>query len=104
MHEQRIIDKVIAMGKLAGAQKGIRLEVGELCDISPDHLKEHLQGQVKWNIETIYCPAKVQCACGYKGKPRIIERGHDFVLFDCPSCGGKPTVVRGGEIKIIGVE
>jgi Zn finger protein HypA/HybF involved in hydrogenase expression len=104
MHEQRIIDKVINLGKLAGAMKKIRVEVGELCEISPDHLKEHLMGQVHWDVETIYRPAKVRCACGYKGKPHILERGHDFVLFDCPSCGGKPLVIQGGEIKIVGVE
>ncbi|MEK6971040.1 MAG: hypothetical protein AABW68_05145 [archaeon] len=104
MHEQRVIDKVIALGRLAGATSKIRVEVGELCDISPEHLKEHLAGQINWEVETVYCPAKVKCACGYEGKPRILERGHDFVLFDCPSCGKKPAVTRGGEIKILGVE
>ncbi|MFH0970463.1 MAG: hydrogenase/urease maturation nickel metallochaperone HypA [Candidatus Diapherotrites archaeon] len=105
MHEQRIINKVIQLGKLAGAKRKVRIEVGELCDISPEHLKEHLKGQiVEWEIETIYRKAKVKCSCGYSGTPRIIERGHDFVLFNCPSCGEKPIVVEGGEIKIVGVE
>jgi Zn finger protein HypA/HybF involved in hydrogenase expression len=104
MHEQRILNQVIMAAKLAGATKKIRVEVGELSTITPEHLKEHLHGMVPWEIETRLVEAHVKCACGYKGKPKILEEGHDFVLFVCPACNNKPMVVRGGEIKIVGVE
>ncbi len=104
MHEQRILNQVIMAAKLAGATKKIRVEVGELSTISPGHLKEHLKGMVPWEVETRFQKAEVKCECGYKGEPKILEEGHDFILFCCPKCNAKPLVVRGGEIKIIGVE
>lgn len=104
MHEQRILNQVIMAAKLAGATKKIRVEVGELSTISPEHLKEHLKGMVPWKVETRFVKAHVKCDCKYKGPPEIMEEGHDFILFRCPQCKGKPEVVEGGEIKIVGVE
>lgn len=104
MHEQRILNQVIMAAKLAGATKKIRVEVGELSTITPEHLKEHMKGMVPWEVETRFQKAEVKCECGFKGAPKILEEGHDFILFCCPKCSAKPLVVRGGEIKIIGVE
>jgi Zn finger protein HypA/HybF involved in hydrogenase expression len=104
MHEQRIISQVVDAATLAGATKKIIVEVGELSTITPLHLKEHLAGRVDWEVETRFKKARVKCACKYKGVPEILEEGHDFILFRCPVCKGKPRVIEGGEIKIIGVE
>ncbi len=104
MHEQRIIQQIVNAAKLEGATKKIIVEVGELSTISPQHVKEHLAGVVSWEVETRFRKAKVKCACSYRGKPEILEEGHDFVLFRCPHCKGKPEVVEGGKIKVIGVE
>lgn len=104
MHDQRILTQLVQAATLAGATKKIIVEVGELSTISPEHLKEHLKGMVDWEVETRFKKAKVKCDCKYKGPPEILEEGHDFVLFRCPKCKGKPDVIEGGVIKIVGVE
>jgi Zn finger protein HypA/HybF involved in hydrogenase expression len=104
MHEQGLIKKIVEAAKQAGATKKILVEVGELSSITPHHLKEHLKNIVDWEVETTFVPAVVKCTCGFKGKPKILEEGHDFVLFVCPKCEAKPTVLEGGEIKVTGVE
>lgn len=104
MHEQHIIQQIVNAAKLEGATKKVVIEVGELSTISSQHVKEHLAGMVNWEVETRFKKAKVKCACGYRGKPEILEEGHDFILFRCPQCKGKPEVVEGGQIKVIGVE
>jgi len=37
-------------------------------------------------------------------KARILDKGHGYCLFNCPKCEGKPEILQGGEIKIVGVE
>lgn len=103
MHEQGLLKRIVESAEEAGATKKIIVEVGELSSMSSEHLKEHLESMVDWSIETIFVPALVKCECDFEGKPKILEEGHDFVLFVCPNCGKKPLVLKGGEIKVIGV-
>lgn len=104
MHDTAIINKIIEETKSLGNFKVLHLSVGELSNISQDHLKEHLEELVDFKIKTKIEKSLVYCSCGYKGKAKILERTHDICLFSCPKCNSQPKVIKGGEIKIIGVE
>lgn len=103
MHEITIANKIIQEIKKQGARKSIKLEVGELSNIGKDELEETLNKLTKLEIKVINKKSKIKCNCGYIGKARIIEKEHDYCIFNCPKCGNKPEVLEGGEIKIIGV-
>lgn len=100
MHEAFIINKIIEEAEKFGKVKKIKIELGELANITKEDLEEHLKEVVDWDIKINIKKSKIECNCGYKGKPNILERGHDFCLFNCPKCKGKVKVLKGGEIKI----
>ncbi len=96
MHEAAMIEEII---RNAGGAKIIQLEVGELSGFSPDHLKEHLADYGVLGI----CEEKtaiVECSCGYSGRPKIREKLHDLVIFECPKCRAVPRVVSGDKVII----
>lgn len=103
MHEsglvRRIVDEVNA--KSGGKKvREVELEVGELASIEAHHLAEHVAETVDWKVHCVEVAARVVCDCGYAGRPRIVEREHDFVLFNCPRCSKTPKVDSGAEITI----
>ncbi len=103
MHESGIVKKIVdAAIRTAGGRRITRigLAVGELASIESWHLREHLVDSVDWKVEVHESPARVSCACGFSGRPRIVAREHDFVLFNCPVCGKTPAVESGAEITI----
>lgn len=100
MHQTKIISDIIKQAESKGKVAGIVIEVGQLASVEADHLKEHLEERVDWDIEVREVKAKVKCKCGYEGEPDIMTRGHDFVLFTCPWCGDVPEVEYGNEIVI----
>ncbi len=100
MHEEAIINSIIKEIENQEKVKSIEIEVGELAGIEAEHLKEHLKERVDWEIEVVKKDSLVRCECGYKGKAKIKERLHDFVIFSCPSCGEIPEVLDGKDIKI----
>ncbi len=104
MHEVVFANKVIEKAKGYGDVKGIKVEVGELAEVSADELRDALKKLVKWNVNVEEKEALVKCKCGYEGKPRILERGHHTVLFNCSKCGNLPEVVNGNEINLVDVE
>jgi Zn finger protein HypA/HybF involved in hydrogenase expression len=96
MHEAAMIEEII---RNAGGAKMIYLEVGDLSGFSADHLKEHL---ADYGILGV-CeekPAVVDCSCGFSGRPKIREKLHDLVIFECPECGAVPRVVMGDKVII----
>jgi len=103
MHETVIVGKIINEAKKLGEIKAIHIEVGELCELTPHEVEETLKNMTDWTITVTPKQNRISCSCGYKGKAKIIERGHGFCLFACPKCKGKPTVIEGGEIKIVEV-
>ena len=103
MHDVAIAKEIIKKAKELGATKGIHLEVGELAEFPADELVENIKNITCWDIKVDAKDSKVQCGCGYEGRAQILEKGHGFCFFNCPKCGGKPVVMEGGEIKIIGV-
>tara|TARA_Y100000310_G_C20641106_1_gene793933 strand:+ start:234 stop:548 length:315 start_codon:yes stop_codon:yes gene_type:complete len=104
MHETVIANKIIEQAKLAGASKAIQVEVGELAELTEEEIKTTLTQLSDWNITTIFRKSHVKCNCNYQGPAKIIDKGHGFCYFKCPSCNENPEVIKGGEIKIIGVE
>ncbi|MFH0836033.1 MAG: hydrogenase/urease maturation nickel metallochaperone HypA [Candidatus Micrarchaeota archaeon] len=110
MHEsvfaQKVIDDAVKQSNKSAAEiKSAVIEVGELAQVTRDDLEYALHGFVDWKLEVREVPAVVSCACGFKGHPKVTERGHHFSAWECPECGVKmPELVEGGDIKIIEVE
>lgn len=106
MHETVIARKVIEDARaLAGAEKGgkiksITLEVGDLAHLPADELKQTLENFVDWKITVVGVKAKIECECGFRGIPNVLERGHDFCVYECPKCGRAPPLVSGEGIVI----
>ena len=103
MHEINIAKKILVEAKKLGAKEKILLEVGELCNITPKEIKEVIERLENIEVKIIVKSGIVECSCGYKGKPKILEREHDFLLFVCPKCGKIPKVLEGNKIKILEV-
>ena len=102
MHEVNVAKQIIE--KVGDNVKSIRISVGELCDFFPEEIKETLESMTGWNVDVVEEESFVECSCGYKGKAKIIEREHGFVLFSCPKCNKKPKVLKGDGVKVISVE
>ena len=106
MHEQYIAKQLIdAAKKESGGKdfKEIVVEVGELGHI-PAHDLEHYFDAFPWTTKIVETPATVHCsACGFKGRPNILEKSHDLTIFDCPKCGKLPKIISGHDIKLLKV-
>lgn len=104
MHEIAISKEIVKQAKeQAGKGKKITavvIEVGELSSLTPEELTYALKNIVDWDIRVRKVKGVVECACGFKGSPRIIERAHDFVLFECPLCREIPAIIKGKDILL----
>lgn len=99
MHETIICGKLVEEAKKYGKVLGVTIEAGELGPLSADEIEHSLSHLVDWDLDVTETPAEVRCGCGYEGRPRIVERGHDFVVFCCPVCKElSPSVVSGDQI------
>ena len=105
MHDSVIAQSILKDLEKQSSVKKAYLEVGELYGIEPDHLLEHLKEVSKIEFEVKQTESEVECnQCNFKGKAKIIERMHDFVLYECPKCNGEVTVIEGDKIIIKKVE
>tara|TARA_Y100000310_G_scaffold343478_1_gene451307 strand:+ start:1839 stop:2153 length:315 start_codon:yes stop_codon:yes gene_type:complete len=104
MHETVIANKIIEQAKQAGATNAIQVEVGELAELTPEEIETTLKQLTNWNIQVNYQKSEVKCSCNYQGPAKVIDRGHGYCYFKCPQCNQNPEVIKGGEIKITGVE
>lgn len=100
MHEHAICSEIINTAAKQGDVKEITVLVGELAHLPAAELKEALSQLVAWKITVKETPAKVLCQCGYSGRPRVIEHGHDYALFECPRCKEIPKIVVGEDIVL----
>ena len=100
MHETIIANNIIKEGKKHGEVERLYLEIGELAHVPANDLIQCLIKLVDWDIIYKDIPAKVKCACGFKGHPTILERGHDSFLIECPKCKSIPELVGGKDIII----
>ncbi len=103
MHEQGYIDSIVRDVEDRENVVKIVLEVGELAGIEGEHLKEHVVDRFGWDVDIVEKNAVVKCECGFEGRPKILERLHDFVVFECSECGEIPEIVEGEDIKILKV-
>ncbi len=106
MHETVIAQAIMRDANAEAKGKKIRelfLEVGELAHLTPLEAQKTLETLSGWRVEVKNKKAVVHCACGFKGAPEILGRGHDFSIFECPKCGKVPKVVDGEDIKIVKV-
>jgi Zn finger protein HypA/HybF involved in hydrogenase expression len=101
MHEFSICRQIISEAKKHGSPAAIKIEVGELANITPSHLKEHMEEYVDWKIEIKKKNGYVVCKCGYKGKPLIRERSHSAVLMICPRCKDNKFLAVSGDRVIL---
>ncbi len=98
MHDTIIARDIINQAKKHGKVKKIVVEVGDIAAVKAEELEELLKKLVDWDIEIVKKEAIVKCVCGYEGEPKIIERGHDFVMYVCPKCNLVPEDVTGDKI------
>jgi len=104
MHETIFAKQIVDKAKAQGNVKSITVELGELGHVPPSEMLHCLEGMVDWEIVSREKKAKVTCECGFEGPPKILERGHDFFLIECPECGKVPEVLEGTDIKLLSVE
>lgn len=104
MHETLIAKQMVEEAKKHGEVEKIVVLAGELGHVPPKELVECLEGMVDWEIEWSEDPSVAQCDCGFKGHPTVLERGHDFYMIKCPTCGGVPKVVSGKHSKLVSVQ
>jgi len=104
MHEHSFIQSIIKNVEDKDNVQSITLEVGELAGIEANHLEEHLKKETFWpDIICLTKKALVKCDCGYEGSPKIRQRLHDLVIFECENCGNIPEVLGGKDIKILNI-
>lgn len=103
MHEHSFIQAIIQDIENKDNVTALSVEVGELAGIDAHHLAHHLEEETGWEIDAKQKDALVTCECGYRGKPKIRERLHDMVIFECPTCKQIPNILEGKDIKILKV-
>ncbi|MBU0977146.1 MAG: hydrogenase maturation nickel metallochaperone HypA [Nanoarchaeota archaeon] len=116
MHEINIADRVLREARKAGATHFLRVEIGELCEVTKEELEEGLHkvmapvvveslrdfgGTVlqssafveeledqKWECAVDFVESRVRCEkCGFEGRAKISDRGHGYCLWECLRCG-----------------
>ncbi len=92
MHEYKIMEDI--MDK-AGDAKEITVIVGEISGIHTHDLKNL---EEKYKVNFVMEEAEVDCDCGFKGKPKILLNEHEHVIFECPSCGKVPKIIKGDKV------
>lgn len=101
MHEHHFIENIIKQVPNKEKVVAIEIESGELVGIELEHLKEHLIEYTSWKVDVKVVKSKIKCSCGYVGEANILQRLHDLVIYDCPSCGNDNLeVLEGKDIKI----
>lgn len=104
MHETVIAKNIITEAEKHGAVSAIDMEIGELAHVPGQELIECLEGlKPDWKITWKERPAKVACACGFEGHPKVLARGHDHFMIECPECGETPELTDGTQITILKV-
>ena len=99
MHEMHLASELVEEARREGDDIcEIEAEVGELAPITCEELLEALGKLVDWQVRLSEKQACVKCGCGFAGRPSIVAREHDLVLFKCPKCGRVPKVLEGDAI------
>lgn len=101
MHEHSFIQSIIEQVPDKEKVVSVEIELGELVGIEAEHLKEHLIGEIGWDVKINAKKSKIKCRCGYIGEAKILQRLHDLVIYECPECENDDVeVLEGKDIKI----
>ena len=101
MHEHTFIQSIIEQVPEREKVVSIEIELGELAGIEAGHLKEHLSEETGWKVEVKIIKSKIKCPCGYAGEAKVLQRLHDIVIYECPSCeNDNVNILEGKDIKI----
>jgi Zn finger protein HypA/HybF involved in hydrogenase expression len=103
MHEINLVKQIIEQVGDRTVDM-ITIEVGELMDHESHDIKKSLEQMSGWKVKVIEKRGLVECGCGYKGEPKILEKSHGVILFTCPKCNKKPKILEGNGVKILKVE
>ena len=102
-HEQVYVQDIVKAATAAAKDaeiEAIKIEVGELASIVAEELKAALQF-TGWKLDIVVKPGTVQCKCGYTGQPKIHEKGHDYTIYSCPTCGADlPAIIDGKDVVL----
>jgi Zn finger protein HypA/HybF involved in hydrogenase expression len=104
MHGIHIAGDLIATAKRQGKVKKAYVEVGEIANITKNDLEAQMKNLADFEFEIAEKKARVKCSCGYEGEPKVVERQHDIVVFECPACGMIPEVIEGDKVILRSVE
>ncbi len=105
MHGIHIAAEIISKAKEQGKVKKAYIEIGQIANITKKDLEMQMKNAADFDFEMTETPAKVKCdACGYEGEPKVVERQHDVVIFQCPTCGVTPTVIEGDKVILKSVD
>lgn len=97
-HEHVYVDAICAEARKHGSVQAITVEVGELAPIPSEELERALSF-TGWRLEMVTREGLVSCTCGYRGRPVITEKGHDYTIFHCPSCQQPfPAIIDGKDV------
>ena len=112
MDAKGVAEELAAAARQAGGKSKIavmRIEIGELATISIQALAREIASLLPGtSVDISEKKAKVQCECGFCGRPQIgmrMESGEPD--FSCPRCKKKyPQATEGDsvELKDIGLE
>ncbi|RJQ18162.1 hypothetical protein C4573_00380 [Candidatus Woesearchaeota archaeon] len=104
MHEQIIAQQILKQVEIVEKEKkkkvkSITVEVGDVAHLPLEEMEATLKAMVKYKVIMLAKKAKVQCGCGFVGEPKIIHKGHDSTLFECPKCSlPMPKILDGHDI------
>ncbi len=105
MHETIFVNQILEEAKKYQDVTALHIEVGELAHVPLEDLKPTLEAMSPYPVILTPKTALVACACGYKGKPTILARGHDHMMWSCPQCETlTPKLMEGGDILLKRVE
>ncbi|MFH1972308.1 MAG: hypothetical protein ABIJ18_02415 [archaeon] len=94
-HESKVVENILLEAKNA---KSIKVLVGELSGYTAEEIKKAME--IRIPCEVLDEESVVKCECGFEGRANITCKEHDFVLFECPTCGKVPEIIKGGDIII----
>ncbi len=101
MHDSIIAHKIMDEASKHGKVISIAIEIGELAGLHDHDLKSTLKQMTGWDVKVKEKKAIVRCGkFGFEGRPKILERTHDAIMFECPKCKNVPRLIDGDEVVL----
>ncbi len=110
MHDQLYAEQIIREAESNSQERRIKtisLEVGDLAPLTAEQLEHAIRNQRPgWRVKIYPKDGKIRCdKCDYEGKPKITERLHETVVYECPICREDlPEILDGERIILKSIE